>query len=127
MDQARHLAERLTLGGNSSFDSVPWFWSDQAGLKLQIAGLNYGVDQIVVRGDVEARRFSVYGFRGNRLVAVESVASPADHMVARRLLAASATVTPSDVADQGLDLRTFQHISTNPADPSIAAKPDQHQ
>lgn len=107
MDQARHLAERLTSGTDSHFDAVPWFWSDQGGLKLQIAGLNHGVDTTVVRGDVEAKRFSVYGFRQNRLVAIESVASPADHMVARRLLAANTTVAPSDVADPGRDLRTL--------------------
>jgi 3-phenylpropionate/trans-cinnamate dioxygenase ferredoxin reductase subunit len=117
-DQARHLAERLTSGVDSRFDAVPWFWSDQGGLKLQIAGLNYSVDQTVVRGDVEARRFSVYGFRQNRLIAVESVASPADHMVARRLLAGNTTVSPSDVADQGLDLRTLSTVSTNRANPS---------
>jgi 3-phenylpropionate/trans-cinnamate dioxygenase ferredoxin reductase subunit len=107
VDQARHLAQRLTSGVNAGFDAVPWFWSDQAGLKLQIAGLNHGMDQTVVRGDVEGKRFSVYGFRQKRLIAVESVASPADHMLARRLLAANTEVTLSNVADPGFDLRTL--------------------
>lgn len=97
MDQARHVAQRLVSGVDSVFDVVPWFWSDQAGLKLQIAGLNHGVDHTIVCGDVEARRFSVYGFRQNCLVVVESIASPADHVAARRLLATIAAVTPSDV------------------------------
>jgi 3-phenylpropionate/trans-cinnamate dioxygenase ferredoxin reductase subunit len=86
---------------------VPWFWSDQGGLKLQIAGLSIGVDEVVLRGDVPGRKFSAYGFSGGRLVAVESVGKPADHMAARKLLAASAPVTPDHVRNESLDLRTL--------------------
>jgi 3-phenylpropionate/trans-cinnamate dioxygenase ferredoxin reductase subunit len=110
MDQARHVAQRLVSGVESVFDVVPWFWSDQAGLKLQIAGLNHGVDHTIVCGDVEARRFSVYGFRQNRLVTVESVASPADHLAGRRLLATGTAVTPSEVGtlcDAGVPVESF--------------------
>jgi hypothetical protein len=57
----------------------------------------HGVDHTIVNGDVEARQFSVYGFRHNRLVVVESIASPADHLAARQLLATAIALTPSDV------------------------------
>jgi 3-phenylpropionate/trans-cinnamate dioxygenase ferredoxin reductase subunit len=106
VDQARFLAKRLT-GHDTAFDAVPWFWSDQGGLKLQIAGLSGGVDEVVLRGDVAGRRFSAYCFSGGRLIAVESVARPADHMAARKLLAAIAPVTPDQVRDESLDLRTL--------------------
>jgi 3-phenylpropionate/trans-cinnamate dioxygenase ferredoxin reductase subunit len=106
VDQARCLAKRL-VGHDTAFDAVPWFWSDQGGLKLQIAGLSIGVDEVVLRGDVPGRKFSAYGFSGGRLVAVESVGKPADHMAARKLLAASAPVTPDHVRNESLDLRTL--------------------
>lgn len=104
-DQARHLAQHLTSGNESGFDAVPWFWSDQGGIKLQIAGLNREVDETVVRGDTSSRCFSVFGFRNNQLIAVESVGSPSDHMLARRLLTENTKVTPAMVRDQNLDLR----------------------
>ena len=97
VDQARFLAKRLT-GHDTAFDAVPWFWSDQGGLKLQIAGLSGGVDEVVLRGDVAGRRFSAYCFCGGRLIAVESVGRPADHMAARKLLGASAPVRPNTCA-----------------------------
>ena len=106
VDQARHLALTLTRGA-SAYDAVPWFWSDQGGAKLQIAGLAQGVTEAVVRGDQAGLKFSVYCFRGDRLVAVESINRPADHMAARRLLAAGVAVLPSQAADIEFDLKSL--------------------
>jgi len=87
---------------------VPWFWSDQADLKLQIAGLAIGHDRTVVRGDPESGAFSVFCFRAGRLIAVETVGRPADHMLARRLLlAAEPALTPDQAADTGFDIRAL--------------------
>ncbi|MET9819077.1 FAD-dependent oxidoreductase [Streptomyces sp. NPDC006355] len=106
-DQARCLAARLT-GAPRPYDALPWFWSYQGDLRLQIAGLLTGHDRTVMYGDEQAGKFSVFCFRGSTLVAVESVNRPADHMAARRLLAEGAgpDVTPDDVADPGFSLRT---------------------
>ncbi|MCY1533287.1 Rhodocoxin reductase [compost metagenome] len=106
MDQARCLARRLT-GNPAPYDSAPWFWSDQGGLKLQIAGLSQGADQFLVRGDAASLSFSVYLFRDRRLVAVESVARPADHMTARRLLNAGVEVMPHHFETPDFDLKTL--------------------
>jgi 3-phenylpropionate/trans-cinnamate dioxygenase ferredoxin reductase subunit len=106
VDQARHVAANLT-GSVSAYDSVPWFWSDQGGLKLQIAGLAQGVTETVLRGDRKGRKFSVYCFRGPKLIAVESVSRPTDHMTARRLIAAGAEVTPSQAADLEFELKSL--------------------
>ncbi|TRX74155.1 NAD(P)/FAD-dependent oxidoreductase [Pseudomonas mangiferae] len=114
MDQARCVARRLT-GQAAAYDAVPWFWSDQGGLKLQIAGLSTGADEVVVRGDPAVPAFSAYRFRGGELVAVESVARPTDHMAARRLLSSGARVTPAQVRDATLDLKTLL-----PASPAAA-------
>ena len=74
---------------------MPWFWSDQGGVKLQIAGVAMSrADEIVLRGDRAGLKFSAYGFAKGHLVAVESVNRPADHIAARKLLAAERPSRP---------------------------------
>ena len=106
IDQARSLAKTL-CGRPANYDAVPWFWSDQGGLRLQIAGLATGADEFIVRGDFAEHRLSAYAFRSGRLSAVDSVGRPADHMTARRLLAAGVHVTPAHVADPLIDLKAL--------------------
>ncbi len=104
VDQARSVAGRI-VGKPMPYDKVPWFWSDQTDLKLQIAGITAGHDATVVRGDPESGSFSVFCFRDGRLVGVESVNRPADHIVARRLLADDPRLMPEQAADESFDLR----------------------
>ena len=104
-DQARAVADRL-LGKGAPYAKLPWFWSDQGALKLQIAGLSGGHDRTVLRGDPSTSAFSVFCFQGERLVAVESLNRAPDHMAARRFLAGAAAMTPAQAADPGFDLRT---------------------
>jgi 3-phenylpropionate/trans-cinnamate dioxygenase ferredoxin reductase component len=90
------------------YDAVPWFWSDQGTLKLQIAGLSTGFDQTIVRGDPQApqaEKFSVFYYREGRLLAVHAVNSPRDYMAVRRALAAGQHISPEDAADPGKPLR----------------------
>lgn len=104
VDQGRCLAARLT-GRPAAYDAVPWFWSDQGPRKLQIAGLAAPGDSSVLRQ--AGAGFSVFRFRDRALSAVESVDRPADHMAARRLLAAARTLTPEQAADPGFDLKAL--------------------
>ncbi|HEY3912546.1 MAG TPA: FAD-dependent oxidoreductase [Stellaceae bacterium] len=104
VDQARAVAAGIA-GKPAPYDKVPWFWSDQAELKLQIAGITAGHDASVVRGDPESGSFSVFCFRHGRLLGVESVNRPADHIVARRLLAGDPRLRPEEAADESFDLR----------------------
>jgi 3-phenylpropionate/trans-cinnamate dioxygenase ferredoxin reductase component len=104
VDQARCLAHRL-VGKNERYGALPWFWSDQGDLKLQIAGLSHGVDQWVTRGDPETRSFGVFGFRNGALAAVETVNRGGDHMAARKLLEGRLPLTPFEAADANFDLR----------------------
>ena len=92
-------------GKPAAYDKVPWFWSDQGDLKLQIAGITAGHDVSVLRGDPAAGHFSVFCFRAGRLIGVESVNDTADHVVARRLLAGDPGLTPEQAADASYDLR----------------------
>ncbi|TDR90098.1 NAD(P)/FAD-dependent oxidoreductase [Enterovirga rhinocerotis] len=104
VDQARAVAARLT-GSPAPYAAVPWFWSDQGSLKLQIAGLAVPHEETIIRGDPASGAFSVFCYEGERLLGVESVNRPADHMIARRLLAAGLGVTREEAADPGLDLK----------------------
>jgi 3-phenylpropionate/trans-cinnamate dioxygenase ferredoxin reductase subunit len=104
VDQGRGVADRLA-GRPAPYQKVPWFWSDQGDLKLQIAGITIGHETSVLRGDPANRSFSVFCFRGKRLIGVESVNRTADHVIARRLLAGDPLLSPEQAADQGYDLR----------------------
>ncbi|SFK94415.1 NAD(P)/FAD-dependent oxidoreductase [Methylorubrum salsuginis] len=104
VDQGRCLAARLT-GRPAAYDAVPWFWSDQGPRKLQIAGLGSPDDASVLRR--AGAGFSVFRFRDGRLAAVESVDRPADHMAARRIIAADRSLTPEQAADERFDLKAL--------------------
>lgn len=103
-DQGRCVAARLT-GKPKPYRAVPWFWSDQGPLKLQMAGLSMPHDHAVLRGDPASGAFSVFCFRDDKLVGVESVNKPADHMIARRLIGAGTPLTPAEATDLAFDLK----------------------
>ena len=105
-DQARHVARQI-LGSPATYAEVPWFWSNQGPLRLQIAGLAQPGDSTVISGDRSGGRFSVLAFRNGALVAVESLNKPADHIAARRVLSAAATPTPDQAADPSFTLKDF--------------------
>ncbi|MDX8526083.1 FAD-dependent oxidoreductase [Mesorhizobium sp. MSK_1335] len=96
-DQAR-LAARTILGHAEPFSAVPWFWSDIGDMKLQMVGLTQGGDSHVVLGDLADNKFSIYHYAGSRLLGIESVNRPADHMLGRKMLGAGFSPTPQTVA-----------------------------
>jgi 3-phenylpropionate/trans-cinnamate dioxygenase ferredoxin reductase subunit len=98
------VAARIA-GRPSRFTAAPWFWSDQGELKLQIAGLTAGSDRTVVRGDPTSTSCAVFCFRGERLLGVETVNRPADHMAARRLIGNHVRLTAEQAADERFDLK----------------------
>ena len=104
LDHAKVAAATLA-GVPAPYDAVPWFWSDQGSLKLQIAGLSAGYDQAVLRGDPGAERFSVLYYRAGRLLAVHAVNSPRDYLAVRRALTAGQEIPAELAADPGTPLR----------------------
>lgn len=104
VDQGKCVAHRLA-GKPADYAAVPWFWSDQRDLKLQMVGLTAGCDRTAVRGNPADRAFSVFCFRGDKLLGIESINKAADHMFGRRLLAAGASLTPEEAADLSFDLK----------------------
>ena len=103
-DHGRHAA-RTILGAPAAYSDLPWFWSTQGSLRLQIAGLSAPGDQTMVHGDPASGRFSVLCFRGDRLAAVESVNSPGEHLSARRLLASGLGPSPAEAEAPGFSLK----------------------
>jgi 3-phenylpropionate/trans-cinnamate dioxygenase ferredoxin reductase component len=102
-EQGRSAAAAL-LGQPRPFAGTPWFWSDQYDRKLQMAGLSAGADEWVLRGDLAARGFSVWHFRQGRLLAVDTVNSAREHLLARKLLDAGRHPTPAQAADPAFEL-----------------------
>jgi 3-phenylpropionate/trans-cinnamate dioxygenase ferredoxin reductase subunit len=104
LEQGRVAATNIA-GGNETYDEVPWFWSDQYDLKLQIAGLSTGYDQAIVRGDPGTRAFSCAYLGNGRLLAIDAVNAPRDFVQAKALIAAGATPDPTRLADPSIQLK----------------------
>ena len=104
-EQARQLAATLT-GNPRPFDHVPTFWSHQFGDRIQIAGVAPLGSRAVIRGELTDGSFSIFRFDSARLVAVESVNAPSDHVAAKRLMASGLAdrMTPAVVVDPRISL-----------------------
>ena len=105
-DQARCAAGSL-LGHRKAYETVPWFWSCQRDQRLQMAGAGTGADRNVVRGDPQEGAFSVLRYRHDRLVAVDSVNRPAEHMTARKLIGQVRGPSAAQAADTDFDLKSL--------------------
>ena len=103
IDQAKVAAVSL-LGDDQPYDTVPWFWSDQYNLKLQIAGLSQHHDQVVLRGDPDANGFAAFYLGDGNLLAVDAVNSPKEFMLGKRLIMQRAAPAPERLADPQTDL-----------------------
>lgn len=106
VDQARVVARKLT-GMLGDYDAVPWFWSDQGDLKLQMAGLVGGCDLSVCRGDPASGDFVIFSFRSGILRCVETVNRPGDYMAARRLLSGGIELTPQQASDEAFSIKSL--------------------
>jgi 3-phenylpropionate/trans-cinnamate dioxygenase ferredoxin reductase component len=92
------------LGAPTAYAEVPWFWSDQYDLKLQIAGLSEGYEDVVVRGDPTTRSFAAYYLAAGRIIAVDAVNSPHDFMNGKKLVAAGARISAAAIRDPRTEL-----------------------
>nr|ART36393.1 C580 [uncultured bacterium] len=101
-DHARTISKRLT-GTIEPYTAVPWFWSDQGKLKLQIVGLVAGADDYFTV-DLSEDRLAVYCFREDRLICVETINSPAEHLAARKLFASQCFPSRRDLESVSFDI-----------------------
>jgi len=106
LEQARVAADTIN-GKMLPYAAVPWFWSDQYDLKLQAVGLSEGHDQVVLRGDMEARSFVVFYLRQGVLIAADAVNKAGEFMVAKRLVGAQLRADIGALADPAVPLKSL--------------------
>lgn len=104
LEQAKTAASNI-CGEDVSYAQVPWFWSDQYDLKLQIAGLSQGYDEVVLRGDPQTRSFSCLYLRDGQLIAVDAVNRPKDFMQSKALIANHARIESQKLANMDIALK----------------------
>jgi 3-phenylpropionate/trans-cinnamate dioxygenase ferredoxin reductase subunit len=104
VEQAKTAAANI-CGQDVTYAQVPWFWSDQYDLKLQIAGLSDGYDDVVIRGNPAERSFSCLYLRGGRLIAVDAINAPRDFVQSKQLIADRAEIEKEKLADPATPLK----------------------
>ena len=104
-DQSRVIAG-AACGKEMSYNTVPWFWSEQYDLMLQIAGLSQGYDEIITRGDPgNGRSFAAFYLRAGRVIAVDAVSRPQEFMFTKKLIPAQKTVDKLKLADADVPIK----------------------
>jgi 3-phenylpropionate/trans-cinnamate dioxygenase ferredoxin reductase subunit len=105
VDQAK-VAAATICGSPLAYKALPWFWSDQYDIKLQIAGLSQGYDQVVMRSDINTgRSFAAFYLKQGKLLAVDAINKPKEFMMGRRLIMRGNTVDPAKLADEQLPMK----------------------
>lgn len=104
LEQAKTAASNI-CGDASLYSQVPWFWSDQYDIKLQIAGLSEGYDEVVMRGDPAGSSFACLYLKDGVLIAVDAINAPRDFMQSKALIAARAIIDPTKLANSALALK----------------------
>ena len=106
VEQARTAAATL-CGKERPYNAIPWFWSDQYDLKLQMVGISQGYDQSVTRGSMVARSFAVFYLLAGKVIAADAVNRPVEFMVAKRLVGDGTMVSVSRLADESVPLKNL--------------------
>ncbi|MFT4720220.1 MAG: 3-phenylpropionate/trans-cinnamate dioxygenase ferredoxin reductase subunit [Candidatus Azotimanducaceae bacterium] len=104
LEQAR-VAVANMCGKEKVYSSVPWFWSDQYELKLQMVGFSADGDTEVLRGDKSANEFAVFYLKDGAVVGVDAVNSPREFMICKQLYGKQ--VDAARLADPATDLKTL--------------------
>lgn len=111
LEQAKTAAANIS-GEDVAYAQVPWFWSDQYDLKLQIAGLSEGYDEVVVRGNPEDASFSCLYLREGCLIACDSINAPRDFVQSKGLIAERKCIDPARLGDSGTQLKDLAQVAS---------------
>ena len=104
VEQAKTAAANI-CGTDTTYCQVPWFWSDQYDLKLQIAGLSEGYDDVVIRGNPAERSFSCLYLEKGRLIATDAINAPRDFVHSKQLIADRTVIDTARLADTDVALK----------------------
>ncbi|WP_186063759.1 NAD(P)/FAD-dependent oxidoreductase [Burkholderia gladioli] len=111
LEHAQIVAASIT-GKPLPKPGVPWFWSTQYDLRIQMAGIPDGYDEVAVRGELAARSFLVLYLRGGRLIALDAVNATKDYVQGRALLAADVTLTREQLEDLSVPLQARMPVAS---------------
>ena len=106
IEQAKTAALAI-VGKPKPYDDVPWFWSDQYELKLQIAGISQPEDEVVLRGDPATRKFAAFYLRNGAVAAVDAVNAAPEYMIGRMMIGQKKAVDPARLADLAVPMKNF--------------------
>jgi NADPH-dependent 2,4-dienoyl-CoA reductase/sulfur reductase-like enzyme len=106
MEHAR-VAVATLMGKREPSAAVPWFWSDQHGVKLQMVGLSAGYDQCVTRGPVPGKELAAFYLKDKRVIAADVIGRPAEFNAARKLVSSRAEVDAARLADASVPLASI--------------------
>lgn len=106
MEQAKSAAASI-CGEKKEYKALPWFWSDQYDIKLQIAGFNMGYDSTVLRGDPASNSFVCFYMKGDKILAADCINRSKEFMCSKKVIAAGATATAEQLADEEFDLNSL--------------------
>lgn len=104
MEQGRAVAQNI-MGKATRYANVPWFWSDQYDLKLQMVGMSAGCDQVVLRGDPGKRSFATFYLKDGVMLACDTVSRPQEFMLAKKMVGMKAKVDATRLADESVPLK----------------------
>ena len=104
-EQAKIAAATL-CGKFKAYNAIPWFWSNQYDIKLQIVGLNHGYDQLVIRGDIQGgNSFAAFYFKEKKLIAADCINRPLEFMISKKIITDNIQINPLYFADDSSDLK----------------------
>ena len=104
-EQGKVAASSL-CGVSKAYNSLPWFWSDQYDLKLQIAGLSQGYDQVFIRGDIsQSRSFAAFYFKQGKLISADCVNRPQEFMLSKKLISQGLEIAPERLVDESIPVK----------------------
>lgn len=104
-EQAKIAAATL-CGKFKAYNAIPWFWSNQYDIKLQIVGLNHGYDQLVIRGDIQGgNSFAAFYFKEKKLIAADCINCPLEFMISKKIITDNIQINPLYFADDSIDLK----------------------
>jgi 3-phenylpropionate/trans-cinnamate dioxygenase ferredoxin reductase subunit len=104
LEQAKQAASAI-VGRAQPSPEVPWNWSDQYDLKLQIAGLPFDADEILIRGEPASGKFAVFHLKGDVIQAVEAINAPPEFMMGKQLIANRKPISKAKLADPSVSMK----------------------
>jgi 3-phenylpropionate/trans-cinnamate dioxygenase ferredoxin reductase subunit len=106
LEQARAAA--AVIAGKPIPPAVaPWFWSDQYDLKLQMAGVSDGYDELAIRGSTDGASFIAFYLKDGRVIAADAINRPSEFMASKRLIGDKIKASAADLADEAVSLKAL--------------------